>query len=471
MLIFFYKINLCKADSGKVFIVNSRDFICHMDKESLDIGTLDGYQFEDLVTKILKKRGYRELRSAPRSGDLGKDIIMTGPAGEVIIVECKHQHFVGRPIVQKLQGAMSHERTLHINKPIKGIIVTSGKFSDEAIEYRKQIQEEIELIDGKGLKELCKQLDIHILNGKVQIITNKCFKYINEIRAKKISFDAYSKIYGHERNKISVKAIPEFIPVCYLAHQINFDTYTSIGRVDRYSAKDRLILEGETGHDVDEKLADFFFSKDFVDTEIEKKYTRNKIPFEFTENDIEEQVLGRIIKAHAHSVHYRGANNVTYTKSCIPKKSDIDLTQFVSIYLPVWKNRAKIQQMEYAQNFYSKEESVLFVKDEFKICKICERSEDKYEEMSVCPECGRIVCNTHVKIDYLDKTTPICTIHAQSFKLFLQNKYFATKENRSKYKEVWESMNFFKKIYEDKIVLGLSVLGIVLLIWFLAHYL
>ena len=60
-------------------------------------------------------------------------------------------------------------------------------------------------------------------------------------------------------------------------------------------------------------------------------------------------------------------------------------------------------KMNYKQNFYIKGNNVLYLEDDLKKCKICESKEEGYEDMSLCLECGRIVCHHHVKIDYLDK--------------------------------------------------------------------
>jgi len=129
-----------------------------------------------LIAKIMKKKGYLNINVTSKSRDQGRDIIMESPKGETILVECKHQQFVGRPIIQKLQGAMNYDETQNPDKDVKGIIVTSGSFSQEAIEYNKKIGQEIELIDGKKLKNLCSELKVVILNGKVQIITDKSFE-------------------------------------------------------------------------------------------------------------------------------------------------------------------------------------------------------------------------------------------------------------------------------------------------------
>jgi len=118
-------------------------------------------------------------------------------------------------------------------------------------------------------------------------------------------------------------------------------------------------------------------------------------------------------------------------------------------------------KMEYTQQFYVKNNKELYLLDELKKCKICESINKTYKEMSICPECGRIVCQRHVKIDYLDKKTPICNLHAKPLKLWIQTKYFAKKENLSKYNNWWKSQNFLKRVYEDKIIFGLMLLVLV----------
>ena len=432
-----------------------------MDDKPLMLDGLDGYQFEELIAKIMKKKGYLNINVTSKSRDQGRDIIMESPKGETILVECKHQQFVGRPIIQKLQGAMNYDETQNPDKDVKGIIVTSGSFSQEAIEYNKKIGQEIELIDGKKLKNLCSELKVVILNGKVQIITDKSFENISEKQSKELALKAYSKIYGNRDKKASVKSELKYSPSCYIRYNVSFDTHTSVGCVDSYNDSGKIIIDGVTGKELDKSLQDFYFSGRFDIDEIKEKDIHKTIPYEFTENDIEEHAINSIMDEHTHDVSYTGNNNVSYSKTCTPKRRDIDTKEFISIYMPLWINEIKIQKMNYKQQFYVKgEHNHLFLTDELKKCKICERQKDEYEKMSVCLECGRIVCPSHVKIDYLDKKTPICSIHAKPIKIFLQNKYFAYKENSQKYQEWLKTRNFFQKLYEDKIAFGLSIAGI-----------
>lgn len=434
-----------------------------MKERSLMIDNLDGYQFEELVAKIMKRRGYHIL-SIAKSRDIGKDILMDAPNGDRIVVECKHQKFVGRPVVMKLQGAIDHEETLHPNKEVKGILVTSGRFSNEALQHIKEIGKEIELIDGKDLKKICKELGVHIFNGKIQIVINKSFPNVTDIESKDLSLNTYSQIYGSKLNKAMVKTELEFYPACYIEYGVSFDTYTSVGCVDEYSNSDSVILDGKNGNYLPENLQSFFFSGHISEEEINDKHQADKIPFEFTENDIEDQVVMQIIKEHTHDVSYTGQNNVTYTKTCAPSKSDIDINKFIPIYLPFWINNITIKNMKYIQKLYVRESKKLYVHDELKICKICSSHRDEYSKMSVCLECGRIVCKNHIKIDYLDKKTPSCNIHARPLRLYLQNKYFAYKDNLTKYKNWWQSQGFWVKVWEDKIVSGLSIGGVFLLL-------
>ncbi len=429
-----------------------------MPQNVLILDSLDGYQFEDLVSRIMKKRGYLNIINKQSSRDLGKDIIMDDAQGNRIVVECKHQKFVGRPIVQKLQGAMNHELTRNNLGSVKGIIVTSGTFSKEAIEYVKDISQNIELIDGKSLKKICDDLGLFVLNGKVQILVNKSFDNITENDAKNLSNNFYDKINGSKLLKNSIFTKLSFEPICYISYNIGFDTYTSKRRVDSYHRSGHIIIDGLDGEELSEELSNFLHKGIFKQKEIGEKYSKVKIPYKFTENDIEERAINKIIDEHTHFVGYFGGNNRYYTKECIPKKRDIDIKEFIPLYLPCWDNNLNILRRSYGQKFYVNGKNHFFIEDLLKNCTICHKTKVDYSDMFLCFECGRITCWWHKKMDYLDKKTPICNIHKKPFKLFLEKKYFATKENLKAYQIKWKEMSWLKKIYEDKILFSLVVI-------------
>lgn len=107
---------------------------------------IDPFDFEIEIAKLFEKEGYiSEVTSKVNDG--GKDIILR-KNNETIYVECKrlkHSSKVGRPVLQKLFGSMIADGV------DKGIVVTTSRFSMEAIEFKKNLDFDIELIDGSEL--------------------------------------------------------------------------------------------------------------------------------------------------------------------------------------------------------------------------------------------------------------------------------------------------------------------------------
>lgn len=112
--------------------------------------------FERLVVEVLLKVGYggsrREAgRAIGRAGDEGIDgIINEDRLGlDVIYLQAKKwEGTVGRPEIQKFVGA------LHGKRAKKGIFITTGAFSSEAVQYVANIDPKVVLIDGGHLAEI-----------------------------------------------------------------------------------------------------------------------------------------------------------------------------------------------------------------------------------------------------------------------------------------------------------------------------
>lgn len=109
--------------------------------------------FEQLVVELLLKMGYGRNRTEAgraigRSGDEGIDgIISEDRLGlETIYIQAKRwQGTVGRPEIQKFVGA------LHGKRARKGVFITTGSFSSDAIDYVTRIDPRVVLIDGPEL--------------------------------------------------------------------------------------------------------------------------------------------------------------------------------------------------------------------------------------------------------------------------------------------------------------------------------
>lgn len=112
--------------------------------------------FESIVIDLLLKMGYGGTledagQALGRSSDEGIDgIIKEDRLGfEIIYIQAKRwENPVGRPEIQKFVGA------LHGQHAKKGLFITTSRFSNEAIEYVKNIDVKVILVDGEKLSEL-----------------------------------------------------------------------------------------------------------------------------------------------------------------------------------------------------------------------------------------------------------------------------------------------------------------------------
>ncbi len=112
--------------------------------------------FERLVVELLVKMGYGGSRqdagrAIGRSGDEGIDgVIYEDRLGlDVIYLQAKRwEGVVGRPEIQKFVGALQGQRAK------KGVFITTSDFTKEAVEYVRNIDNKVVLINGNLLGSL-----------------------------------------------------------------------------------------------------------------------------------------------------------------------------------------------------------------------------------------------------------------------------------------------------------------------------
>ena len=112
--------------------------------------------FERLVVELLVKMGYGGTRqdagrAIGRSGDEGIDgVIHEDRLGlDVIYLQAKRwENVVGRPEIQKFVGALQGQRAK------KGVFITTSDFTKEAVEYVRNIDNKVVLINGALLANL-----------------------------------------------------------------------------------------------------------------------------------------------------------------------------------------------------------------------------------------------------------------------------------------------------------------------------
>lgn len=124
--------------------------------------------FERLVVELLVKMGYGgTLKEAGqvlgKSGDGGIDgIIKEDKLGlDVIYIQAKRwENVVGRPEIQKFAGALLGQ------KAKKGIFITTSWFTSDALDFVKNLDSKIVLIDGEMLTDLMIEFNLGVSTYK-----------------------------------------------------------------------------------------------------------------------------------------------------------------------------------------------------------------------------------------------------------------------------------------------------------------
>lgn len=120
--------------------------------------------FERLVVELLIQMGYGGSRrdagqAIGRSGDEGIDgVISEDRLGlDIVYIQAKRwEGTVGRPEIQKFVGA------LHGKRAKKGVLITTGSFSSDAVTYVETIDPKVVLIDGRRLATLMINFDVGV---------------------------------------------------------------------------------------------------------------------------------------------------------------------------------------------------------------------------------------------------------------------------------------------------------------------
>lgn len=109
-------------------------------------------KFEELVAELLSRDGL-EVHLTPETRDGGRDVLAfhQTPVGRLLyLVECKRHHPsrpVGIAIVQRLYGIVAQERAT------AGLVVTTSRFSKEALSFGDTVRHQLGLRDYEALKQ------------------------------------------------------------------------------------------------------------------------------------------------------------------------------------------------------------------------------------------------------------------------------------------------------------------------------
>ena len=178
-----------------------------------------------------------------------------------IIVECKHTGTVRQPVVQKLHSAIA---TFDFEGPKRGMVVTTGRFTNPAQEYSNRLQQNddpypIELLDGGDLRELTDEIGLDLYNGRIEILCDETLRPYDPAA----DIDAPVAEAFRDIENIEAADLPEphssvtVRPVVAVTADTNVVFETSVGIIHRINDQTRFVAHAERGQPqvVDEDVA------------------------------------------------------------------------------------------------------------------------------------------------------------------------------------------------------------------------
>ncbi|MFC7195085.1 restriction endonuclease [Halosimplex aquaticum] len=438
---------------------------------------LSGFEFEDLMEDVFRNLGYENVRQAEKTGDEGRDILMeevVDGTRRAIVVECKHTASVGRPVVQKLHSAIA---TFEFDGPKRGLVVTTGRFTNPAEEYADRLQQNddpypIELIDGTDLRTIADEIGLDLYNGRIEILCEETLRpYDPAASAETPVREAFRDVENIETSDVPTPhAQVTFRPTVTVTADTNAVFETSVGVIHRVDEQNQLVIHAERGrprtadgdiarlvtenHHATVELDADRFKKVFDDVD-ERRFGQ-------TQTEYKDWAVDRLQDHHTTTVTYTGDNNVTYNKTCEPNRSDISVQSIVPVYLPEIRQTIDLQGYTYPYEYYAAGPSRVTAEDGIHRCVHCNTNGGN-ETYTYCHNCGAIACHSHIKTERLEGE-PVCTGCAVTERFALKTKYFYDEDNRDAFREEYEAMPFHEKAMENKPLVGASVVATVLVI-------
>ena len=156
-----FLLNTSRQDRAKIFYVLNEEWQQIINRLALNpqaIYELTPRKFEELVAGLLIKDGLT-IQMTPEARDGGKDIIAEYESNlgkQLFLVECKRysrQRPVSVSVIQRLYGLVEE------SKATSGLVVTTSRFSRDALEYQGRIKHRMSL---KKYEDISSWLNKHM---------------------------------------------------------------------------------------------------------------------------------------------------------------------------------------------------------------------------------------------------------------------------------------------------------------------
>ena len=299
---------------------------------------IDGFEFERVCADIFRRAGWGQVEQLPLTGDKGRDLVIRDNAGGTTVVECKHQPGtpVGRPVVQKLHSAVIS------SKASRGIIVTTGRYTDGAVEHARDISREtrIDLFTLSHLADLADQAGMTLVTGgeSPRIF---CLSCAGDLEAYGRIRHEVGKLQSYPGKPVEMMRLESHAIVlrpCYLMKaDVTENFYTTVRLVHSVDERGVLsIIDGVTGEAAGGDLASAIYGLPAGDSlGIETRADVRREGFSLSMDEARREGMLRLCRHYSRQVDYVGRNNVSYQKYCAVSPRSVRFTDTKQALLPV----------------------------------------------------------------------------------------------------------------------------------------
>jgi restriction system protein len=317
---------------------------------SYDIDRLDGYDFEELVHQIFSRHGFK-CQLMPKSRDGGIDVIAANNEQEILI-ECKHwKGNAGRPIVQKLHSAVM-TYNVNGNREKKGIVVCTGNFSPDAIEYVLTLKDIMDLWDYSKIRKFAYDVGIILYSSRSKDSAYFGILAREEEELKKtIVSDYVVALKSHPRNSVDACLIRGIIPsqasAIRISYKLDKSFSTSVGKIHRTNCNGVVFKTIGDNNNIDKSSNEYLEKANVVRLPFDETLHQAHGNFlQISKTQEELNIRHKLSEQHTKQVIYTGKNNQQYNKICEIRPQDIKINSIYIIY-----NKTKIHMSFGPRNY------------------------------------------------------------------------------------------------------------------------
>lgn len=357
--------------------------------DTVRLDSLDGFGFEKVCRRIFEGAGWGDVELVGGSADRGRDLIIRSPDRTKTIVECKlyTDTVVGRPIVQKLHSAVID------SDADRGIVVTTGRFSMEAVDYAADIAEHgrpILLFDMPKLAELARDAGVRLETGGDHAIHAYPALTADDIAAE------MPTILGHiESRPTPASALARITDTHTRLHAM---FYARISIHQSFEAGEmtihginrggmRFLFDGSTGEADPTDAARFFGepgegAPDGIQCD-------SRTAFSVDTATLNRSIMEQMVEMHTETVSYEGGNHATYERECAPSPRNIHVDDLRQVYVPRLRVTIEILGYDHECTIECNGDEYRVINPTWRECHEC----GSHKGLMLCNECGRVACS------------------------------------------------------------------------------